>query len=36
VSAQYARFTPGTLVHAQVSPRRNTLLDIAPVEAERA
>jgi hypothetical protein len=28
----YARFTPGTLVHVQVNPRRNSLLAIRPVE----
>ncbi|HEX3388371.1 MAG TPA: hypothetical protein VHT94_04970 [Streptosporangiaceae bacterium] len=28
----YARFTPGTLVHVQVNPRRNRLLAIRPVE----
>lgn len=27
---QYRRFTPGTLVHARVNPRRNKLLDIRP------
>jgi hypothetical protein len=29
---QYERFTPGTLVHAQVNPRRNRLLGITPIE----
>jgi hypothetical protein len=28
----YARFTPGTLVHFQVNPRRNRLLAIRPAE----
>ena len=28
---QYRRFTPGTLVHAQVNPRRNRLLEITPL-----
>jgi hypothetical protein len=31
---QYERFTPGTLVHAQVNPRRNHLLGITPIETD--
>ena len=31
----YARFTPGTLVHVRVNPRRNRLLAIGPVQASR-
>jgi len=30
-SEQYRVFTPGTLVHAQVNPRRNRLLDLRPL-----
>jgi hypothetical protein len=33
VSAEdYARFTPGTLVHIEVNPRRNRLLAIRPAQ----
>jgi hypothetical protein len=32
---QYRRFTPGTLVHAWVNPRRNRLLDISPLTEPR-
>ncbi|HEY6279970.1 MAG TPA: hypothetical protein VIX86_27070 [Streptosporangiaceae bacterium] len=31
---QYERFTPGTLVHARVNPRRNRLLGITPIETD--
>jgi hypothetical protein len=27
---QYRRFTPGTLVHARVNPRRNKLVEMSP------
>jgi hypothetical protein len=33
-AGQYRRFTPGTLVHAQVNPRRNRLLEIAPLAVD--
>jgi len=33
---QYARFTPGTDVHTRVNPRRNELLDLRPLETDRA
>jgi hypothetical protein len=32
---QYARFIPGTLVHARVNPRRNKLLEMWPLSASR-
>jgi hypothetical protein len=32
---QYATFTPGTLVHARVNPRRNALLGIWALERDR-
>lgn len=32
---QYRRFAPGTVVHARVNPRGNTLLDIRPIADAR-